>query len=147
MAHIEILLERGNQNARSEPHPVRLVIPTVVSRIIAEVADANGITVRQLLAEAACWRARREAIQRVRREVRTATYAAIARWFGRHETTIRNALGTWRQADRTTGRPNAAALNRAKTHCPQGHPYSGDNLYVHPDGRHRACRTCRSAKS
>lgn len=27
------------------------------------------------------------------------------------------------------------------THCPQGHPYDGDNLYVRPDGRRR-CREC-----
>lgn len=26
--------------------------------------------------------------------------------------------------------------------CPSGHPYSGDNLYVKPDGR-RVCRICR----
>lgn len=37
-----------------------------------------------------------------------------------------------------------AALNLAKTHCPQGHPYSGANLYVYPDGR-RGCRKCRNA--
>ena len=30
-----------------------------------------------------------------------------------------------------------------KTHCPKGHPYSGDNLYPNPNGR-RACRTCRN---
>lgn len=33
-------------------------------------------------------------------------------------------------------------VNRKKTHCPQGHPYSGDNLYVSPKG-YRACRTCQ----
>ena len=27
------------------------------------------------------------------------------------------------------------------THCPQGHEYAGDNLYLHPDGR-RDCRAC-----
>jgi hypothetical protein len=31
--------------------------------------------------------------------------------------------------------------NAAKTHCPQGHPLSGDNLYVNPGGG-RVCRTC-----
>lgn len=31
--------------------------------------------------------------------------------------------------------------NSTKTHCPQGHPYSGDNLYVKPNG-YRICRTC-----
>lgn len=28
-----------------------------------------------------------------------------------------------------------------RTHCPQGHPYSGANLYVSPKG-HRFCRAC-----
>lgn len=39
----------------------------------------------------------------------------------------------------------------AKTHCPQGHPYSGDNLRfrLNPDGsiRQRVCRTCRDTAS
>lgn len=30
---------------------------------------------------------------------------------------------------------------KAKTHCPKGHPYSGDNLYVSKENR-RHCRTC-----
>jgi len=30
-----------------------------------------------------------------------------------------------------------------KTHCPQGHPYSGDNLHIKPDGD-RVCKTCRA---
>jgi hypothetical protein len=38
----------------------------------------------------------------------------------------------------------AAAANAAKTHCPQGHPYSEDNTYV--DNRNsRSCITCRKA--
>lgn len=32
--------------------------------------------------------------------------------------------------------------NIRKTHCPQGHSYSGENLYVRPNG-HRQCQTCR----
>lgn len=36
---------------------------------------------------------------------------------------------------------NLAAANLAKTHCPQGHPYSGTNLYVRPNG-YRKCREC-----
>ena len=32
-------------------------------------------------------------------------------------------------------------LRRAKTHCPHGHPYSGDNLYLRPSGS-RECRIC-----
>ena len=31
--------------------------------------------------------------------------------------------------------------NRDKTHCPQGHPYTGDNLYLNPQGK-RECREC-----
>ena len=29
-----------------------------------------------------------------------------------------------------------------RTHCPHGHPYSGDNLYIVPSRGHRQCRTC-----
>lgn len=39
----------------------------------------------------------------------------------------------------------AADFQRRKTHCPQGHPYSGDNLLVY-SGR-RNCRTCLNARS
>ena len=31
---------------------------------------------------------------------------------------------------------------RAKTHCPSGHPYSAENTYITPNGQ-RMCRTCR----
>lgn len=30
-----------------------------------------------------------------------------------------------------------------KTHCPKGHPYEGDNLYLAPSGN-RKCRACRA---
>lgn len=33
--------------------------------------------------------------------------------------------------------------SRDKTHCPQGHPYSGDNLYIMPNGG-RQCRICKN---
>lgn len=33
--------------------------------------------------------------------------------------------------------------NARKTHCPAGHPYSGDNLYIAPSRPNRMCRTCR----
>lgn len=32
------------------------------------------------------------------------------------------------------------------THCPSGHPYSGDNLYRWPRNGHRHCKTCLRAK-
>jgi len=34
------------------------------------------------------------------------------------------------------------AVNRAKTHCPKGHSYFGDNLYARANGR--GCRICRN---
>lgn len=34
--------------------------------------------------------------------------------------------------------------NKAKTHCPRGHLYSGDNLYMASDN-HRICVACRNA--
>lgn len=36
------------------------------------------------------------------------------------------------------------ARQRAKTHCPKGHPYDEANTYNTPDGK-RACRACKSA--
>lgn len=36
----------------------------------------------------------------------------------------------------------ASARCAAATHCPQGHPYAGANLYVAPSG-YRVCRECR----
>lgn len=35
--------------------------------------------------------------------------------------------------------------NRQKTHCPHGHEYTGDNLYVNPKSGRRTCRTCMKA--
>lgn len=37
-----------------------------------------------------------------------------------------------------------SAVGARKTHCPQGHPYSGNNLYTNPSG-FRICRTCKRA--
>ena len=45
------------------------------------------------------------------------------------------------QAGRLTG-----AKNRAKTECPQGHPYNADNTYVNPQGE-RSCRECARRRS
>lgn len=38
------------------------------------------------------------------------------------------------------------AKNARKTHCPQGHPLSGDNLQINNQGR-RTCRTCNIRRS
>lgn len=47
-------------------------------------------------------------------------------------------------------RGNNGGHNKIKTHCPKGHPYSGDNLYISCVGRKgapngsRICRTCHA---
>ena len=43
------------------------------------------------------------------------------------------------------GETGEAARKRqlAKTHCPQNHPYHGDNLYIVPSTGKRNCRECR----
>lgn len=42
-------------------------------------------------------------------------------------------------------RPNHESL---KTHCPSGHPYSGDNLIVRPNRpHHRECLACRRERA
>lgn len=33
-----------------------------------------------------------------------------------------------------------------KTHCPKGHPYSGDNLYIKPNGQRNCKECCRISK-
>jgi len=38
--------------------------------------------------------------------------------------------------------------NATKTHCPEGHPYAGDNLHMSPSRpNNRMCRTCRREHS
>lgn len=39
-----------------------------------------------------------------------------------------------------------AAVHAKKTHCINGHPFSGDNLVYRSNGRWRDCRECRRAK-
>lgn len=40
-------------------------------------------------------------------------------------------------------------IHRNKTHCPKGHPLSGDNIYQRPDRptKSRGCKACRSQVS
>lgn len=40
----------------------------------------------------------------------------------------------------------SGAMQRAKTHCPEGHPYSGANLFLRSSG-HRECRICMRARN
>lgn len=39
----------------------------------------------------------------------------------------------------------SALYQTSKTHCPRGHPYSGQNLYLTPHGR-RACKICMAVQ-
>lgn len=40
---------------------------------------------------------------------------------------------------------NGTHYHATRTHCPRGHPYSGDNLYILPGSGGRVCRTCQRA--
>lgn len=42
------------------------------------------------------------------------------------------------------GKGNGFQLNAAKTHCAQGHPFSGHNLIIGKNGQ-RLCRACKNA--
>lgn len=53
----------------------------------------------------------------------------------KRQTEIHKALGQWK----------AIIPQGYRTHCPQGHPYSGDNLYLYQGTRN--CKECRSYKS
>lgn len=63
-----------------------------------------------------------------------------------HLCRVRHCVNPWHLEPVTQavnmGRGNAGAYLAARTHCPQGHEYAGDNLYVNPAGR-RICRTCQ----
>lgn len=43
-------------------------------------------------------------------------------------------------------RKHHSEVHNSKTHCPKGHPYTGDNLAVWKDG-FRNCRTCKRARN
>lgn len=52
---------------------------------------------------------------------------------------------TWKHLPDAAPHRRRTGVNKDKTHCPAGHEYAGDNLYVSPRGG-RMCRTCRSAQ-
>jgi hypothetical protein len=56
------------------------------------------------------------------------------------------AAEAWRISD-ANGRLQKGARVRNKTHCRNGHAFSGDNLYVSPDGKERRCWTCMKHNS
>jgi hypothetical protein len=83
-----------------------LIIPDRVLEILTEVSRKHQITVDALLGDASRWPERREAIHRVRNEApagqRPPSYGLLSKWFGRHETTIRHALGRWKKPGQGT---------------------------------------------
>lgn len=40
-----------------------------------------------------------------------------------------------------------SVTHASKTHCPQGHPYTPDNVYIKPSRTTRECRTCHRHQS
>jgi hypothetical protein len=74
--------------------------------------------------------------------------AALAREFGVSASAMGFAIlgKRWSHLPDPGTARQRGGLNSDKTHCPAGHPYSGDNLYVAPSGD-RMCRTCRNAST
>ena len=60
-------------------------------------------------------------------------------------------LGTARDNNQDAAAKNRAfdvgRANRNKTHCPRGHAYSEDNIYIVNNGKSRACKICSSSSS
>jgi hypothetical protein len=42
---------------------------------------------------------------------------------------------------------SAPSVQRAKTHCPQGHAYSTENTWLHPQEKSRHCRMCNRLRA
>lgn len=55
-----------------------------------------------------------------------------------------NSADMARKGRGTDGSEGAAKMQRAKTHCPQGHEYTEANTWRNSRG-HRQCRTCHTA--
>lgn len=54
-------------------------------------------------------------------------------------------LGTNREniTDMTRKGRGPCGKKSKQTHCLRGHPFSGDNLIIYHDGKHRACKECQ----
>jgi hypothetical protein len=55
--------------------------------------------------------------------------------------------GNCRWATRKEQTANRFCPEKARTHCPEGHPYEGDNLLVIRGGKARDCRLCANARN
>ncbi len=57
----------------------------------------------------------------------------------------RQCRACWREKARITRARDGAGTghhNSKKTHCPQGHPYSGENLHIDKKTNKRRCKLC-----
>lgn len=67
-----------------------------------------------------------------------------------HLCRVRNCVNPWHldPVTRSVNLKRAAnpKHNSSKTHCPQGHPYEGENLYITPSTGGRVCLTCNRAQ-
>lgn len=61
-----------------------------------------------------------------------------------HLEPVTHAENMRRSAAAMRGLASLQEWRRTKTHCPSGHPYSGNNLYVTKQG-YRACNICRGS--
>lgn len=51
------------------------------------------------------------------------------------------------QQQAENARNHRKGWKRENTHCPSGHPYSGDNLYINPNTGYRKCRECNRIRA
>ena len=49
---------------------------------------------------------------------------------------------TTRRENTLRSETSLTAINLGKKHCPKGHPYIGDNLYIRPSNGSRHCKEC-----
>lgn len=63
-----------------------------------------------------------------------------------HLDPVTHAVNIVRGDYSTVDRTRLGRIQREKTHCPQGHPYTGDNLKIGWRGA-RVCRICEREKS
>ncbi len=72
-------------------------------------------------------------------------YPVVRHWDDdKDNNSVQNLLWGTQQDNIQDALRNGQDYNRQshKTHCAHGHPYSGDNLYLYPNG-YRGCRECK----
>lgn len=59
-----------------------------------------------------------------------------------HVCRVRHCVNPAHRECITLAENRARRVYEYKSHCPKGHPYSGDNLYINPKSGSRSCREC-----